>query len=203
MMRIGIDFDNTIVCYDNAIKELSGKLCGLPDDLPREKLHLKIFLKDQKRDQEWTSFQGELYGPGMKLATPFNGVIEAMIALQENGHTLNIISHRSRFPYAGTMYDLHSFAKRWIQDNLKEHGLFLNDSDVYFHEEKHQKISRAINLKVDAFVDDLVEILDEISTQLPKCKTLHFCPGISEIESDGKHLRRRRWSDIEESLGGI
>ena len=44
-MRIGLDFDNTIVCYDQAIKQLADELLELPEDDPRTKLGLRDHLR--------------------------------------------------------------------------------------------------------------------------------------------------------------
>ena len=39
-MIIGFDFDNTIVCYDNAIARLAEQRFDLPHDLPRTKTEI-------------------------------------------------------------------------------------------------------------------------------------------------------------------
>jgi len=74
-MRIGLDFDNTIVCYDQAIEVLADQIFELPVDVPRTKLGLRDHLHSEDREPDWTSFQGVLYGPGMRHAKPFIGAI--------------------------------------------------------------------------------------------------------------------------------
>jgi phosphoglycolate phosphatase-like HAD superfamily hydrolase len=118
-MRIGLDFDNTIVCYDNAIARLADELFHLPEEVPRTKLGLRDHLRSEGRESEWTAFQGELYGPGMRYAQPFEGAITTMQELTADGHNLTIVSHRSRFPYAGRRYDLHQAAQEWIATRLE------------------------------------------------------------------------------------
>ena len=160
-MLVGLDFDNTIVCYDNAIKILSESIPDLPLDLPRTKISLRNFLRQKNREFEWTKFQGELYGPGMRFAEPFSNAITAMKTLIGSGHDLVIVSHRSKRPYAGEPYDLHYFAQQWITSNLRAEGLFADDlgrPSVYFLESKIQKICMISSLNCNAFVDDLPEI---------------------------------------------
>ena len=117
-MLIGLDFDNTLVCYDEAIIRLADKLLKLPPDLPRTKLAIRDYLREANREHEWTVFQGELYGPGMSYAEPFEHSVETMQILKTAGYSLCIVSHRSFTPYAGPAYDLHAAARAWIDENL-------------------------------------------------------------------------------------
>ena len=159
-MRIGLDFDNTIVCYEKAITLLASELFELPQDMPRTKLGLRKFLRATNREHEWTEFQGQLYGPGMSYAEPFDSAIETMQALVMNGHDLLIISHRSRAPYAGTPFDLHAAANAWITLHLQSAGLFIsNNSAVSFLETREEKVARISELRCKAFLDDLPEVL--------------------------------------------
>ena len=70
-MIIGLDLDNTIVCYDAAIEHLASDMESLPPDAPKTKLGVRDYLRAEGREPEWTEFQGKLYGPGMAHAAPF------------------------------------------------------------------------------------------------------------------------------------
>lgn len=161
-MRIGLDFDNTIVCYNQAIAFLANDLFELPPDVPRTKLGVRNFLRAAGREPEWTAFQGELYGPGMQHAQPFEGAIATMQQLVSAGNELTIISHRSLRPYAGEPHDLHQAARNWVADHLKSVGLFggkSNHSDVHFLETLDQKVTMIGELSCKVFIDDLPEVL--------------------------------------------
>jgi hypothetical protein len=158
-MRIGLDFDNTIVCYDEAIAKLAEELFDLPAAVPRQKLPLRDYLRREGREPEWTTFQGELYGPGMRYAQPFEGALETMLHLLAMGHQLVIVSHRSARPYAGPPHDLHAAARKWISQRLQIHGLF-SDGAVHFLETRDAKVAMISQLMCDVFVDDLPEVLD-------------------------------------------
>ena len=166
-MRIGLDFDNTIVCYDAAIATLAEELLDLPPELPRTKLGLRDYLRASGREPEWTAFQGAIYGPGMAHAQPFEGAIETMQALVSKGHQLMIVSHRSRRPYAGPPHDLHTAARDWVSERLQAVGLFTGDenengdsSAVNFLETRDAKVATIVNLSCHVFVDDLPEVLE-------------------------------------------
>ena len=161
-MRIGLDFDNTIVCYDQAITLLAEELLELPKELPRTKLSLRDFLRAAGREKEWTAFQGELYGPGMRFAQPFEGAISTMQHLVAQGNELLIVSHRSRRPYAGPSHDLHAAARKWIADKLQSSGLFGSMGDIayaYFYETRDKKVNAIGELGCEVFLDDLPEVL--------------------------------------------
>ena len=165
-MKIGLDFDNTIACYNQAIEVLAEKRFELPREIPRTKQGVKEYLRTNGREEEWTTFQGELYGPGMQCAKPFEGAITAMKLLNSYGHQLMIISHRSRFPYAGQQHDLHEAAHRWIKENLQKSSLFeekTNVKNVHFLETREEKLKLIKQLSCEVFVDDLPEVLSSPS----------------------------------------
>jgi len=160
-MRIGLDFDNTIVCYDQAIALLAEEMFELPEGISRSKLALRDFLRNAGREEEWTNFQGELYGPGMRYAQPYEEAKETMESLTRDGHELVIVSHRTKKPYKGNQYDLHLYARKWIRERLKGiGGIGKQDKNkVFFMESQAEKIEQIRRLSCDVFVDDLPEVL--------------------------------------------
>jgi hypothetical protein len=155
-MIVGLDFDNTIVCYDRAIAALAEQKLDLPREVPRTKLGIRDHLRSIGQEDAWTRFQGELYGPGMSHAAPFPHVVDTLGALKGAGHQLVVISHRTRFPYLGERHDLHGFAKDWMHAWLPA-----SFSSISFHETKAEKIADIKRLACDYFLDDLPEILSD------------------------------------------
>lgn len=175
-MIIGFDLDNTIVCYDQAIERLAEETLLIPKNLSRTKSSLRDYLRREDREDEWTEFQGRLYGPGMAYAEPFPDVIEVIKSIQHSGHTTFIISHRTRHPYLGPRYDLHESAKNWIGDRLKidEKPLF-TEKDVNLNETRDAKIALVSSLDCDVFIDDLIEVLGDAAFPV-KAKKILFAP---------------------------
>ena len=197
-MLIGLDFDNTIVCYDKAIAQLAETLPDLPADLPRTKLTLRDFLRRSNREPEWTAFQGAIYGPGMTCAEPFPQALEVMKTLRGMGHSLCIVSHRSLRPYAGPAYDLHAAARGWVQERLSFIGLVQNES-VFFHETREQKIAAVSTLGCEVFLDDLPEVLGD--KHFPRaCRAILFDPEKSHMQSE--HTRIAHWSELPALISG-
>lgn len=195
-MLIGLDFDNTIVCYDKAIAELAETLPDLPADLPRTKLALRDFLRRSNREPEWTAFQGAIYGPGMTFAEPFPRALEVMQTLKTMGHSLCIVSHRSLRPYAGPAHDLHAVARGWVQERLACKGLVERES-AFFYETREQKVAAVSALGCKVFLDDLPEVLGD--DHFPKsCLAILFDPDDSHRSSDSEKIVT--WSGLPDLL---
>lgn len=158
-MLIGIDLDNTVVCYEQAIVCLIDELFNFPPEVPRSKLGLRDYLRLEGRESEWTAFQGELYGPGMRYAKPYACAIETIRHLSANGHRFVIVSHRSLRPYAGAPHDLHQAARQWAAHWLVAPGLFVDD-DIHLLQTRDAKVSTIAQLGCLVFVDDLPEVLE-------------------------------------------
>jgi len=201
-MLIGLDFDNTIVCYDAAIAVLAEKLLDLPAELPRTKLGLRDHLRATGRELEWTAFQGELYGPGMVHAQPFEGAIDTMLQLVEQGHELIIVSHRSRKPYAGEPHDLHAAARTWVAERLQATGLFIEYcGSVNFLETRQEKVAKIAELGCQAFLDDLPEVLGAPGFPANAAGILFDPSGASATPE--RHCSISAWSELGELLATL
>lgn len=201
-IKLGLDFDNTIVCYDAAITVLAEELFNLPHDVPRTKLGLRNYLREADREPEWTAFQGELYGPGMRHAQPFEGAIETMQQLAAAGHELVIVSHRSRRPYAGVPHDLHAAARRWVADRLQIAGLFATaNGSVNFLETRQEKVARIAQLGCQAFLDDLPEVLGAPGFPASAVGILFDPSGTNFAPEGQRHISA--WSELSELMTAL
>ncbi len=193
-MRIGFDFDNTIACYDNAIKILATKRFDLPESLSLDKASLKGYLLNQGKVDQWTEFQGELYAPGMRYATVFVGVVNTIKELAKSQHELFIVSHRTKYPYAGPPYDLHKSAGDWIESTLGANGLLDTfGKNVFFLETLDEKIQKISELSCSIFVDDLASVLEHKS--FPS-STLGLLFDPSRTSFENKHETVIEWNEI-------
>jgi hypothetical protein len=75
-MIIGLDFDNTIVCYDHIIHSAALERGLIPTHIRVSKNSIRDYLRGQDKDDLWTELQGYVYGPGLKDALPYPGVKE-------------------------------------------------------------------------------------------------------------------------------
>lgn len=159
-MRIGIDFDNTIVSYDALFHQLALEKNLIPPNIPVTKLAVRDHLRVEDKEDLWTLMQGEVYGSRMGDAIPYPGFFNFAKKAQDFGHQIFIISHKTKHPFAGPNYDLHESAKNWIRKTMSPNGIQFNENtDAFFEITKEDKISRIFQLDCDVFIDDLPEIL--------------------------------------------
>ena len=160
-MRLGVDFDNTIVRYDDVFGRIARDRGLIPPDLPPHKQSVRDHLRGNGMEEAWIHLQGEVYGPGMRHALPFDGVLEALAAFRAAAIPVYIISHRTKFPYRGPRHDLHAAAGAWIRTMGESAGSSagLDLDGVYFELTKEAKLDRIRQCGCTHFIDDLPEFL--------------------------------------------
>ncbi len=158
-MTIGLDLDNTIVCYDASLRRLAMEFYGMPDAVAVEKNAVRQFFRDQSRERDWTALQGVAYGRRMTDASAFPGALDFVRQAVAAGHEIYIVSHRTRHPVIGDGEDLHELALDWLGNRGIVGGELIGRECVYFAETREEKISRIRRLACDVFLDDLPEVL--------------------------------------------
>jgi len=159
-MRIGLDFDNTIVCYDGLFHRVAAEQGLIPADLPRNKVAVRDYLRRIGREPAWTELQGTVYGGRMAEAETYPGVRDFMVWAVAQGIELFIVSHKTRHPFLGAQYDLHQAARDWVDASLVHDGAPLIPAErVYFELTKEEKLARIGACGCGLFLDDLPEIL--------------------------------------------
>ena len=113
-MLIGVDFDNTIACYDQVFPQAALDRGLVPAGVSHTKHTVREHLRAVGNEPAWTELQGAVYGPLMKDATPFPGVLAFFARCVKAGIPVAIVSHRTRTPFLGPQYDLHAAAKGWL-----------------------------------------------------------------------------------------
>ncbi len=180
-MLIGVDFDNTIVCYDRLFYQLALERGWIPLDLEADKSTVRDYLRREDREDDWTLLQGIAYGSRIDEATAFLGVEEFFARCHSRQIPVCIVSHKTRHPYRGPRFDLHEAARGWLQ----AHGFFgettisLPEERVFLEETKKAKLARIAAAGCTYFIDDLPEFLLEEA----------FPPGVCRILFDptGQH----------------
>src|SRR5579872_4597470 len=175
-MRMGFDFDNTIVNYDKIFHTVAKEQGLIPIDLPKNKTAVRDYLRSIDKENCWTEMQGYVYGARMSEAEAYPGALRFIRLAKEAGHTLAIVSHKTKYNYLGEKYDLHQAARAWIKQYLcDEEQLFIPEQQIYFELTKEEKLARIASFGCDIFIDDLPEIL--LALQFPsKTQRILFDP---------------------------
>ncbi len=164
-MRIGIDFDNTLVCYDQLFWTLAHDVGVVDESVAHQKDAVRDHLRSQGLEAVWTNLQGQAYGSRILEATPFPHLLSALTEFRQRGWEVFVISHKTRSPIMGDDYDLHSAARKWLS-TYEIIDLSLqsqNRSSVFFELTKREKLQRIAEVGCDWFIDDLPELLTDIA----------------------------------------
>lgn len=194
-MRIGIDFDNTLVCYDQLFWELARE-CGLIDESVS---HRKDSVRDNLRlrglEPSWTKLQGEAYGPRILEASPFPDALAAVSQFRKNGWEVFVISHKTKTPIAGSGYDLHMAARTWLNvyGFCGDSAAPVSSDQAFFELTKHDKLRRIAQLECDWFIDDLPELLTDRNFP-PTVKRVLFDPHDHVRSLPGEIRTLTAWS---------
>ena len=166
-MRIGIDFDNTIVSYDALFHKVACEKELINSTVSKNKLAVRDFLRANDQENIWIELQGYVYGARMSEAEAYPDAIDMIQRLVKAGHTLAIISHKTKYPYRGPHYDLHAAARAWVERYLYIDGhALIPNNQLFFELTKEEKIARITEFDCHVFIDDLPEIL--LAIEIPK-----------------------------------
>jgi len=197
-IHIGIDFDNTIVNYDDAFYHQALKLGLIQKGTIRNKQAIRDAIRRLPHgNDKWTELQGIVYGLHMKEAQLIEGVGCFLLKCKQEKVRVSILSQKTMYPAMGPRVNLRVAARKWLKDNkfISKYGL--NEKDIVFEETIAGKIARIRAKGCTHFIDDLPEML------------LHkdFPEGVEKVlfsrmgdRRDKSILCFRNWRSIKEYL---
>ncbi len=191
-MNVGLDFDNTVVSYDELFYELARERELIPVETPRTKTAVRDHLRRAGQEPAWTALQALAYGPEIRRARMFSGVREFIDACRSQRVRVAIISHKTRQPYLGDASDLHASARAWLE--LHDLGL----DGVFFEVTRELKLARIAALECTYFVDDLPEFLSLPEFPRQTRKVLFDPHGLHIPEPDVQRVAS--WPELSELL---
>ena len=201
-IRIGIDFDNTIVNYDNVFQKLATNFKLIKSNWFGSKQELRKKIIREKNEATWMKLQGLAYGQYMHLAKINKGVESFLLQSKLLGADIFIVSHKTKYGHFDkTKTLLREASLNWMDSK----GFFIdtqfgiNRKNIFFTNTQREKILKIKSLNLDVFVDDLEEVF--LHNDFPKIKKILFSSS-SSIEH---HVELcNNWTDIENtSIGEI
>lgn len=180
MPTIGIDFDNTMVCYDEVFHSVACDRGLIPVETPPAKQVIRDHLRAAGREDDWTELQALVYGLYIREAPPFPGLTEFLTECADRDIAVAVISHKTKKPYQGPPLDLRSAALDWLSTHSflapADHGV--SRESIYFEDTKRDKLRRIEQVACDLFVDDLLEFLSDPDFPTD-VRRVHFDPSLS------------------------
>jgi hypothetical protein len=201
-LRIGVDFDNTIIAYDNVFRaaaEAGGLIApGFSGNKQAVRDAIRL-LPDG--EFAWQRLQGQVYGKGIGGAAMVAGVAAFLHRCRAEGSTVVVVSHKTEYGHFDPdRVNLRQAALDWMtgQGLLGgDHGIAL--AGVYFESTRTEKLARIAALSLTHFIDDLEEVLSDPD----------FPPGVERILfADGaqpaspSYVACSTWRDIEQHVFG-
>ncbi len=194
---IGIDFDNTIVCYHDVFHDVATEQGLIPKSFPKNKEKIRDYLRIHNQENAWTEMQGYVYGQRISHAQPFPGFTDFVQSMLTHHYTMYIISHKTKFPYLGKKYDLHQSAHEWLEKN---HYFNIDHSNFFFLSTKDEKCKKIKQFQCHYFIDDLPELL--LDAGFPsETEKLLFSPDGAVFNDIIKHFKH--WDDITAYLASL
>ncbi len=200
----GIDFDNTLVTYDELLAKIACER-GLLDCNHTEG---KKSIRDRIRllpdgEIEWQKCQALLYGSRIREAKLSEGVKRFFELARRQSMRIFIISHKTEFsPYEPSGLSLRQAALNWMATNrfFESDGLKLTPDNVFFADTREQKIHYISSLQCTHFIDDLEETLTEATFPSSTTRILYE-PGRQSPAPEGIELMKS-WREITDYFFG-
>lgn len=164
-MRIGLDFDNTIIRYDEVFTAAATARGLLPAGFRGAKQAVRDAIRQRPDgEQHWQRLQGYVYGAGIAGACLFPGVADFLRHAHAAEVPVMIVSHKTEHGHFDeARVNLRSAALDWMraQGFFDPDGFGLDAEDVHFAGTRREKLARIAALGCDVFIDDLPEVLGD------------------------------------------
>lgn len=198
-MTIGIDFDNTIVNYDNIFYKyaLLGNLIKPHINKNKKDIRDNIRLLPEGNDR-WTELQGLVYGRYMDEAEITEGLDEFLNKCNKMKIKVYIISHKTLYPAMGPKYNLHNAARKWLKTRKFSEKYNISENDAFFVFTLNEKLSMISQRECTYFIDDLSEVLTHPSFPDNVKKILYSKEKENKLPESIIHFKT--WSEIGEYL---
>ncbi len=201
-LRIGIDFDNTIITYDDVFR-IAARQGGLIDpDFSGSKQAVRDAIRLLPDGElAWQRLQGQVYGKGIGGAKMVAGVEAFLRRCRAQGCVVVVVSHKTEYGHFDPdRVNLRQAALDW----MAAQGLLGGDfgialADVYFESTRAEKLMRIAALSLTHFIDDLEEVLTDPNFP-PTVERILFADGAQKVSSS--YTSCSTWRDIERQVFG-
>jgi hypothetical protein len=200
MMRIGVDFDNTLISYDAVFHATATRLGLIGEGIaPRKQAVRDAIRLAPDGELAWQKLQGQVYGAGIADATLIDGVDAFLRRCRAEACEVVIVSHKTVFGHHDPQrINLRDAALDW----MKARKFFADDgygiSNVFFEATRAEKLSRIGALACDWFIDDLEEVFSDPAFP-PGVRRILFAPAADAAASG---IVCSTWKRIEERVFG-
>ena len=201
-LRIGIDFDNTIISYDDVFcaAAAAGGLVAAGFFGNKQAVRDAIRLLPDG-ELAWQRLQGQVYGKGIGGATVVAGVATFLRRCRAGGCAVMVVSHKTEYGHFDPdRVNLRKAALDWMAGQRLlggDHGIV--GADVYFESTRADKLRRIAALSLTHFIDDLEEVLSDPEFP-PNVERILFADAAQPASLS--YISCSTWRDIERQVFG-
>lgn len=164
-MLIGLDFDNTLVAYGHAFRDLAVERGLAPESVAPDKMTVRSHVWEHHDDIQWQKLQVAVYGHNIDRGRLMDGAAQFIGLCRDRGVDLCVVSHKSEFAAIDPGgVNLRQAALGWMEARgfflpVCSGGFGFSPADIFFESKRVEKVARINRLGCDVFVDDLMEVL--------------------------------------------
>jgi hypothetical protein len=199
--RIGIDFDNTLIDYDEVFRTLACERRLVEPEFRGGKEALRRAVRGLPSGEEaWQRLQGTVYGAGITGAGLFEGADAFLRRARTAGHEILIVSHKTEYGHFDpARVNLRDAALGWMREQgfFREDGFGIPTENVRFAATRSEKIEQIAQLAFTHFIDDLPEVLDDAAFPAGVAKILFTNGGRPDSARPDAFAH---WRDITEAV---
>ncbi|WP_061249348.1 phosphotransferase enzyme domain protein [Leptospira alstonii] len=198
-LRIGLDFDNTLACYDKVFASAAKAQKLISEDWVGSKKELRDYIRTLADGELiWQKIQGKVYGRFMSQATLFPGVAEFLWKCKFNETEVFIVSHKTSYGHFDEeKINLRTAALDWMAEKrfFDSDEFCIPCENVFFAETRAEKVKKINELELSFFIDDLIEVFEEKNFSSSTQKVL-FGNSIVDDHSIEKLVCFSSWKKI-------
>lgn len=198
--RIGIDFDNTLIDYDEVFRTRARARGYVGPGFHGGKDAVREAIRGLPAGEEqWRRLQGEVYGRGILGAVMFEGAEAFLRRARAEGHAILIVSHKTEYGHFDpARVNLREAALAWMGQKgfFNIDGFGMTAADVHFAASRAEKLEQIARLGCTHFIDDLPEVLDDPAFPAGVVKIL-FTNGAPDGARSGAFAH---WRDIADAV---
>src|SRR5438477_11140258 len=142
-VRLGLDFDNTIITYDEVFRATAAAWGKIDESIGRQKQAIRDHLRGLPDGElTWQRLQGHVYGKGISGARMFEGVDAFLRRCRDRKCPVVIVSHKTQFGHQDPdQVDLRQAALDWMSEQgfFRGSGYGISPTNVYFEDTRAEK----------------------------------------------------------------
>jgi hypothetical protein len=200
--KIGIDFDNTLIGYDEVFVTAGKARKLLQEGFVGSKQQVRDSIRLLPDGEiSWQKLQGFVYGKGVSGAVMFDGVADFLRRCRRRDAEVFIVSHKTEYGhYDPLRINLRQAALEWMEAR----GFFCDQQfgiprrNVYFGSTRSEKLELVAQIGCTHFIDDLEEVLTDPEFP-PGIRRILFGPQASASPKD-EFIVCPTWDQVAEAV---